>query len=117
LISSPCSDPFTHYPQSRWKRKEYVKKALEKGWIRPSKSPAGAPVLLVSKKDGGYRLCVDYKGLNAIIIKNAYQIANMEQAINCLSGAKIYTQLDLRDVKFLGLIISTKRIHMEPERI
>jgi transposase InsO family protein len=77
--------------------REYVQKALEKGWIRPSKSPAGAPVLFVPKKDGGYRLCVDYRGLNAITVKNAYPIANMEQAINRLSGAKIYTQLDLRD--------------------
>jgi hypothetical protein len=71
--------------------KEYVQKALKKGWIRPSKSPAGAPVLFVPKKDGSYHLCVDYHGLNAITIKNAYLITNMEQAINRLSGAKIYT--------------------------
>jgi hypothetical protein len=77
--------------------KEYMQKALEKGWIRPSKSPAGAPVLFIPKKDGGYCLCVDYHGLNTITVKNVYPIANMEQAINCLSSAKIYTQLDLRD--------------------
>jgi hypothetical protein len=74
-----------------------VQKVLKKGWIRPSKSPVGAPVLFVPKKDGGYHLCVDYRGLNAITIKNTYLITNIEQAINRLSGAKIYTQLDLRD--------------------
>jgi hypothetical protein len=55
-------------------------------------------VLFVPKKDSGYRLYVDYHGLNTITVKNAYPIANIEQAINHLSGAKIYTQLDLRDV-------------------
>jgi hypothetical protein len=57
-------------------------------------------VLFILKKDSGYCLCVDYRGLNAITVKNVYLIANIEQAINCLSSAKIYTQLDLQDVYY-----------------
>jgi hypothetical protein len=57
----------------------------------------GALVLFIPKKNGGYHLCMDYRGLNAITVKNIYLIANIEQAINHLSGVKIYTQLDLRD--------------------
>jgi hypothetical protein len=77
--------------------REYMQKALKKGWIRPSKSPAGALVLFILKKDSSYYLYMDYRGLNAITIKNAYLIANIEQAINYLSSTKIYIQLDLRD--------------------
>jgi hypothetical protein len=77
--------------------REYMQKALEKGWIRPSKSPAGALVLFIPKKDSSYCLCMDYHGLNIITIKNIYPIVNMEQAINHLSSAKIYMQLDLQD--------------------
>jgi hypothetical protein len=80
--------------------REYMQKALKKGWIRPSKSPAGALVLFILKKDSGYCLCVDYRGLNIITVKNAYLIANIEQAINHLSSVKIYTQLDLWDVYY-----------------
>jgi hypothetical protein len=50
--------------------KEYIKKALARGWIRESKSPAGALVLFTPKKDGYLRLCVDYQGLNTITVKN-----------------------------------------------
>ena len=53
---------------------EYLESAMNKGWIRPSTSPAGAPILFVPKKDGGLRLCVDYRGLNAITQRNRYPI-------------------------------------------
>lgn len=50
--------------------REYLNSSLKKGWIRRSISPAGAPILFVPKKDGGLRLCVDYRGLNAVTIRN-----------------------------------------------
>ena len=77
--------------------REYIQQALDKGWIRPSTSPAGAPILFVPKKDGGLRLCVDYRGLNAVTLKNRYPIPLVNEIMDRLSGATIFTQLDLRD--------------------
>ena len=68
---------------------------LAKGWIQPSKSPARAPVLFVSKKDGGLWLCVDYWGLNAATIKNHYALPLIGETLNQLAGVKIFTQLNL----------------------
>lgn len=77
--------------------REYINTALEKGWIRPSTSPAGAPILFAPKKDGSLRLCVDYRGLNNITIKNRYPLPLVGEIMDRLSGATIYTQLDLRN--------------------
>ncbi len=54
--------------------REFLEENLAKGFIRESKSPAGAPILFAPKKDGGLRLCVDYRGLNAITVKNRYPL-------------------------------------------
>jgi hypothetical protein len=70
---------------------------LAKGWIRPSKSSVGALLLCAPKKDGGIRVCVDYRGLNAIFLKNRYPLPLIDEIITRLSGAKFFTQLDLRD--------------------
>ena len=77
--------------------REYLDSSLEKGWIRPSKSPAGAPILFVPKPDGTMRLCVDYRGLNKITIKNRYPLPLVSEMLDRLSRAKIFTKLDLRD--------------------
>lgn len=69
---------------------------LNKGFIRPSQSPAGAPILFVKKKDGSLRLCVDYRGLNKITIKNRYPLPLIPEALDRLCHAKIFTKLDLR---------------------
>ena len=76
--------------------KEYIKENLKKGFIRKSKSPAGAPVLFVMKRDGTLRLCVDYRKLNAITIRNSYPIPRISDLIECFKGAIIFTRLDLR---------------------
>ena len=77
--------------------RNYLNKAQEKGWIRPSKSPAGAPILFVPKKDGELRLCVDYRGLNAITVKNRYPIPLVTEILDRFVGAKYFTKLDLKD--------------------
>lgn len=77
--------------------REYLDMMLEKGWIQPSTSPAGAPILFVPKKDGSLRLCVDYRGLNNLTIKNRYPLPLIGETMDRLAGATIYTQLDLRD--------------------
>jgi hypothetical protein len=76
---------------------EYIESALRKGWIVHSKSPAGAPILFVPKKDGGLRLCVDYRGLNKVTIKNRYPLPLIGEILDRLVGAKRYTKLDLKD--------------------
>jgi hypothetical protein len=79
---------------------EYLAAAQEKGWIRPSKSPVGAPILFVPKSDGTMRLCVDYRGLNKVTIKDRYPIPLVSEMLDRLSKAAIYTKLDLRDAYY-----------------
>lgn len=69
---------------------------LEKGYIRPNKSPWGAPVLFVKKKDGCLSLCVDYRGLNKLAIKNKYLFPRTGGLFDHLSGAKKFSKIDLR---------------------
>lgn len=76
--------------------KNYLKENLDKGFIRKSKSPAGAPVLFVKKQDGSLRLCVDYRKLNSITIRNSYPIPRLVDLIESFKGAVIFTRLDLR---------------------
>lgn len=75
---------------------EYIKENLPRGVIRNSTSPAGAPIIFVKKSDGTLRLCVDYRGLNEITIKDRYPLPLMEETWARLSKAKYYTKLDLR---------------------
>lgn len=77
--------------------REYLEENLRRGWITPSTSPAGAPVLFVPKKDGTLRLCVDYRGLNRVTIKNRHPLPLIDEMLDRLAGAKYYTRLDLRD--------------------
>jgi hypothetical protein len=76
--------------------REYIDENLAKGFIRPSTSPAGSPVLFVPKKDGKKRLCVDYRKLNAITVKDRYALPLADELRDRLVGAKIFTKLDLR---------------------
>jgi hypothetical protein len=77
--------------------KTYLDDMLAKGWIRHSKSPAGAPILFVKKKDGGLRLCVDYRGLNAVTIKNRCPLPLIQESLDRLGTAKVFSKMDLRD--------------------
>jgi transposase InsO family protein len=76
--------------------KEYIEDNMTKGFIQASSSPAGAPVLFVKKADGSLRLCVDYRGLNEVTIKNRYPLPLIRETLDRLAKAKWYTKLDLR---------------------
>ncbi|EGE08377.1 hypothetical protein TEQG_08797 [Trichophyton equinum CBS 127.97] len=77
--------------------REYLEKVISKGWIRPSKSLAGAPILFVPKKDGGLRMCVDYRGLNQITIKNRYPLPLISELLDRLLKAKFLGKINIRD--------------------
>lgn len=75
---------------------EYIKENLDKGFIRRSESPAGAPILFVKKKDGSLRLCVDYRGLNKVTIPNRCPLPLIPETLDRLGKAKRFTQVDMR---------------------
>ncbi|KAJ1044384.1 hypothetical protein NDA10_000307 [Ustilago hordei] len=83
-------------PKEMSELRRYLDENLEKGFIRPSKSLARSPVLFIPKKDGGLRLCVDYRGLNEITVKNRAPLPLIEEQLFLLRKARIYTKLDLR---------------------
>ena len=72
-----------------------LQELLEKGFIRPSVSPWGAPVLFVKKKDGTLQLCIDYRQLNKLTVKNKYLLPKIEDLFDQLKGASIFTKIDL----------------------
>lgn len=76
--------------------REFLQEMTDKGFIRHSNSPAGAPVLFVKKKDGSLRLCVDYRGLNRVTIKNRYPLPLINNILDRLGKAKYFTKIDLR---------------------
>ena len=75
--------------------KTYIETNLKNGFIKSSKSPAGAPILFDKKPDGSLRLCVDYRGLNNLTIKNRYPLPLVGESLDRLGQARRFTQLDL----------------------
>nr|ABA97610.1 retrotransposon protein, putative, Ty3-gypsy subclass [Oryza sativa Japonica Group] len=76
--------------------KKQIRELQEKGFVRPSSSPWGAPVLFVKKKDGSMRMCVDYRSLNEVTIKNKYPLPRIDDLFDQLKGAKVFSKIDLR---------------------
>ncbi|GLJ50968.1 hypothetical protein SUGI_1085420 [Cryptomeria japonica] len=73
-----------------------LEELLEKGHIHPSVSPWGAPVIFVKKKDGSLRLCMDYRQLNKVTIKNRYPLPRIDDLFDQLQGAKVFSKIDLK---------------------
>ena len=73
-----------------------LQELLEKNYIRPSMSPWGAPVLFVKKKDGTLRLCIDYRQLNKVTVKNTYFFPRIDDLFDQMRGEKVISKIDLR---------------------
>ncbi|WVZ80774.1 hypothetical protein U9M48_028227 [Paspalum notatum var. saurae] len=92
-----CRRPYRMAPDELKELKVQLQEQLDKGFIRPSSSPWGCPALFVEKKDqGGKRLCVDYRPLNAVTIKNKYPLPHINILFDQLAGAMVFSKIDLR---------------------
>ena len=88
--------PYRMAPAELRELKAQLEDLLSKGFIRPSISPWGAPVLFVKKKDGSLRLCIDYRQLNRVTIRNQYPLPRIDELFNQLQGSRVYSKIDLR---------------------
>jgi hypothetical protein len=88
--------PYRMAPTELAELKLQIADLQQKGYICPSSSPWGAPVLFVSKKDGSMRMCIDYRSLNEVTIKNKYPLPRIDDLFDQLQGAKYFSKIDLR---------------------
>jgi hypothetical protein len=87
--------PYRMAPTELKELKEQLQELLDWGFIRPSVSPWGAPVLFVKKNDGSMRMCIDYRELNRVTIKNKYPLPRIDDLFDQLKGASIFSKIDL----------------------
>nr|GEW58308.1 putative reverse transcriptase domain-containing protein [Tanacetum cinerariifolium] len=97
----PGSTPFAKTPyrlasSEMQKLMKQLKELLDKGLIRPSSSPWGAPILFVKKKDGSMRICIDYRELNKVTIRNRYPLPRNDDLFDQLMGSSFFLKIDLR---------------------
>ncbi|GKE61904.1 retrotransposon protein, putative, ty3-gypsy subclass [Tanacetum coccineum] len=121
---------------------EQLQELSDKGFIRPSSSPWGAPVLFVKKKYESFRMCIDYRELNKLTVKNRYPLPRIDDLFDQLQRSSVYSKIDLRSAyhqlrvreedipntafrtryghykfQFLGHVIDSKGIHVDPAMI
>ena len=88
--------PYRMAPTELKELKSQLQELLDKGFIRPSVSPWGALVLFVKKKDGTLRMCIDYRQINKVTVKNRYPLPRVEDLFYQLKGAGVFSNIDLR---------------------
>ena len=88
--------PYRMAPAELKELKTQLQELVDKGFIRPSMSPWGAPVLFVKKKDDTMRLCIDYRKLNQVTVKNKYLLPRIDDLFDQLRGASVFSKIDLR---------------------
>ncbi|KAI3715416.1 hypothetical protein L6452_22398 [Arctium lappa] len=91
-----AKSPYRLAPPEMQELSEQLQELLDKGFIRPSSSPWGAPVLFVKKKDGTFRMCIDYRELNKLTLKNRYPLPRIDDLFDQLQGATYFSKIDLR---------------------
>ena len=88
--------PYRLAPPEMQELSSQLQELLGKGFIRPSSSPWGAPILFVKKKDGSHRMCIDYRELNKLTVKNRYPLPRIDDLFDQLQGASWFSKIDLR---------------------
>jgi hypothetical protein len=88
--------PYRMAPLELRELKEQLQELLDKGFIRPSVSPWWAPVLFVKKKDGSMRLCINYREMNKVTVKNKYPLPRVNDIFDQLHGSQVFSKIDLR---------------------
>ncbi|GJR35778.1 hypothetical protein Tco_1211462 [Tanacetum coccineum] len=128
--------PYRLAPSEMLELSNQLKELQEKGFIRPSHSPWGAPVLFVKKKDGAMRMCIDYKELNKLTIKNRRPLpriddlfdklqeheVHLKAILDLLKKEKLYAKFSkckfwLQEVQFLGHVVNRDGIHVDPSKV
>jgi hypothetical protein len=92
----PCRPMYRLSQPEMQELRKQLKELLDKGYIEPSTSPFGAPILFVKKKDGSMRMCIDYRALNKVTIKNKYPLPRIDDLLDSLSGSTCFSSLDLK---------------------
>ncbi|GJR93312.1 putative reverse transcriptase domain-containing protein [Tanacetum coccineum] len=88
--------PYRLAPSELQELSTQLQELSDKGFIRPSSSPWGAPTLFVKKKDGSFRMCIDYRKLNKLTVKNRYPLPRINDLFDQLQGSRVYSKIDLR---------------------
>ncbi|GJZ78148.1 putative reverse transcriptase domain-containing protein [Tanacetum coccineum] len=91
-----AKSPYRLAPSEMEELSGQLKELQDKGFIRPSSSPWGAPVLFVNKKDESFRMCIDYRELNKLTIKNCYLLPRIDDLFDQLQGSQYFSKIDLR---------------------
>ncbi|GJT06203.1 putative reverse transcriptase domain-containing protein [Tanacetum coccineum] len=118
-----AKSPYRLAPAKMQELSNQLKELQEKGFIRPSSSPWGAPVLFVEKKDGSFRICIDYRELNKLTIKNRYPIPRIDDLFDQLQGARevvreiFKVRILAKEVHFLGHVVNSEGMHVDPNKI
>ncbi|GJW38738.1 putative reverse transcriptase domain-containing protein [Tanacetum coccineum] len=118
--------PYRLAPSEMKELSEQLRELSDKGFIRPSSSPWGAPVLFVKNKDGSFRMCIDYRELNKLTVKNHYPLPRINNLFDQLQGSSIFSKIDLRsgyhqlrvrEQDIPKTAFQTRGIHVDPAKI
>nr|GEW74451.1 putative reverse transcriptase domain-containing protein [Tanacetum cinerariifolium] len=96
LKDLPARAPYRLAPSESKELSKQLQELSHKGFIRPSSSPWGAPVLFIKKKDGSFTMCIDYRELNKLTVKNRYPLPPIDDLFDQLQGSSVYSKIDLR---------------------
>ncbi|GJZ18811.1 putative reverse transcriptase domain-containing protein [Tanacetum coccineum] len=95
---------------------DQLQELSDKGFIRPSTLPWGALILFVKKKDRSFRMCIDYRELNKLTVKNHYPLPRIDDLFDQLQGSNIYSKIDMRSDKFMIVFIDDIPIYSKNKK-